>query len=456
MKNMKMIPLLSLSLLASTSFGFKKEISSKTMDQIIASTINFVESQQVSAPNRVYGNGEWPTKIVSTALPGILGVGKLVGTDEESSAFSTGAVANVMATIYLDNPELRENKEMQKIPNMVSNAVKSFEKFREGYIYNFYPKRDWKGTTVRQPVDMTLAPMWKGLTNVPEDADSTSTVYAAIIYDAKIRGESYQVPEQAIKSMQSFRDVDRKAHTYNRKQDRKNTGAFLTWQLGEYGPFVPRGWFDDPKKGQRIPFNRNDVDCIVNANVLRMLALNQTSNIEGRNEACNMINDMLLKDEGVVCGIYYPNSFNLGYSAAQMEKSGESCLQTETKSHLVEYILKEQTADGGWDNVGNTWNDRVQSTVFALNTLLDVADTKDRRIDASIRYGTQFLLNQIHTSKEGHLYFKGETFFTATAIARSLVIWTSDSYTTALAANVFIKLQKRFPQYTVQYLEKMN
>lgn len=422
----------------------------KNFTEIVRSNLKFVAAEQVKEKNHIYVAGEWPTYIESTVLPVAVGVGKPIGKNHEASAFTTASVANQLASLYLEHPEVREYPEVQAIPQLIAQAVPSFERYREGTAYNFYPPKLWKGKMVRQPIDMTLFRIWKGFTNIPVDADTSSSVYATLLHHANLSQQPMQMPEEILRAFSHYRDRNRSSHYYNRGEKRRNTQAFMTWLADENNPNMPRFWFAAPERGARIPFNKNDVDCIVNLNVLRMLALAKTD-IEGRAQACRMINDMVKKEEHAACGIYYPNTFNMAFSMAETKKAGETCFEEARTNQMVEFILKNQSEDGGWDNVNNIWIDRVQSTIFAMTALLEFGDTKDRRIESSLVFGMRFLLKNLKTSKDGHLYWPGEVFFTATAIARSLVVWRSHSYTTTSGAAVLLKFQKAYPGYTMKY-----
>ncbi len=425
------------------AFAANKSLDPKFLRQVVRSNLQFISSEQVQAPNNYYVSGEWPTRIQSTVLPVALGVGKLIGTNQEASAFTTASVVNALASLYLEHPEMHQDAEFQMIPLSIARAVPSFERYREGDLFNFYPPLIWKGVRIHQPIAMTLIDAWKGFTNIPQDADTSSVVHSALLYHSLIQGEFYQVPQATMESFERFRDQNRKSHFYNRRENRQETGAFMTWQMDENDPRMPRYWFAAPEEGVRIPFNRNDVDCIVNLNVLRMMSLNRSTPNEGHHKACAMINDMINKKEHATCGIYYPNSFQLAYSAAQLQKTGDSCLKAERKKDLVQFILKNQNADGSWDNVGNPWNDQVQATAFAMTALLEFGDWNDHGLRTSLQYGTEFLLSRLEKPRRGPWHWKGETFFTATAIARSLVIWKSNSYTTAVAAGALLKMAQR-------------
>lgn len=432
------------------------EIDHLSLKDFAMSNLRYISAEQIPVANELYQAGEFPTEIHSTVIPGAVGVGKLIGHNQEATAFTTASVVNAIAIIYLNHPNLRREKEVKNIRNIVDKAVPTFELYREGDLYNFYPPREWRGVRVHQPIDMFLTPMWKGFTNVPEDADTSSSVYAAKLYQAQMNGQSFKVPEQFFNSLQEFRDVNRKPQFYNRREERIETGAFMTWMADEKDRNAPRFWFASPEKGTRIPFNKNDVDCIVNVNVLRMLALNGSMNEPGRKASCDMINDMIKKNEHFSCGVYYPNTYNLAYSVSELEKAGESCIEDTRKKQTVEFILSGQSADGGWSNDRNVWIDRVQSTAFAMNALLEFGDRNDPRVDNSLRYGVRFLMLNAKKSKQGDRYWQGELFFTATAIARSLIAWKSTSFTTAVAAGVLIKMHERYPQLLAKDYLDMN
>ncbi|HLC99386.1 MAG TPA: hypothetical protein VJC11_00295, partial [Patescibacteria group bacterium] len=99
---------------------------------------------------------------------------------------------------------------------------------------------------------------------------------------------------------------------------------------------------------------KNDVDCVVNANVLLYLKQNDE-------RVCSYINKSL--QESSSCSPYYPNAFALPYAATRAQKNGITCFQ-ESQQIVVSQILKEQRPDGSF---GDSF-----STALALNTLLNV------------------------------------------------------------------------------------
>jgi hypothetical protein len=396
----------------------------------------YLTQQQVSATDGDYVAGEWRSQVYSTALPALVGVGHISG-DEEPTAFATAGVVNELEMIRAVRPDLTPI-----VTPLMKKAIPSFERYREGPLFNFYPPMISNGVRIHQPASMHLTKMWKGITNIPQDADTTSTVYTAKHFTALLDGRSEVIPASVTHSLENFRDVNRQSHWYDKKIGLENTGAFLTWQMDENDPNMPQHFTENPTEGVRIPFKRNDVDCVVNMNVLRMMAVNKSSNTAGREAACRMGAEIVKNENYAKCGIYYPNTYNFAYSASQADEAGETCMRPYA-SRMVDFILRNQTADGGWFNQGNSLekNDRVQSTAFAMLSLERFASTNPAA-RAAIRKGVHFLYGQMRRSQGGGLYWPGETFFTATAIARSLVDWRSDAFTTVVALAAIVRAEK--------------
>lgn len=424
--------------------------SARTLSDLVVASVRLVAEEQKAKADRVYVAGEWPSQIESTLMPIAAGVGRPIGTDEEASAFTTATVMNQLALIYLENPHLRARAEISQIPELLTRGAASLERYQEGELYNFYPPRLWQGVMVRQPADMTLARIWKGFTNIPEDADTTSVVYTAKLNVARVTGAAAHVPTAVYGSFAKHRDLNREPHFYNKDLKQKNTGAFMTWQMDEFDPKMPRFPFSDPKAGVRIPFNVNDVDCIVNLNVLRMLTLDDRTEAEGSDAACRYINQVIRRGQQATCGIYYPNTYHIAYSAALLENAGSSCLEPDSKAHTIRAILKNQSADGGWDNLGNIWNDSIHATAYAMAALMEFGDAREPGTYAALVSGASFLIHEMKTTKHGLPYWRAEGFFTATALARSLVMWRSTAYTTALVASVLAKIELLIPEKSLE------
>jgi len=439
------------------ALGRDSKFEGMTLSQIADQTLSYALAKQIKTSDQNYVTGEFPTEIQSTLVPAIAGVGKMFGQDQEATAFTTASVINVLAQTYLSHKDLAEiYPSLQNIPQAIRSGVASFARYSVGPVFNFYPPHNENGLVTRRPVDLKLLPIWYGFTNIPNDADTSSVALSALMFDSKINGSKYTLSSEALAQFSQFRDVDRSPQFYNRRQNRNNTGAFMTWLYDEKNPNMPHFFLASVKKGERIPFVKNDVDCIVNANVIKLTALSKKQNIAGYKESCAMINDMIQKDEHAYCGIYYPNTYNLSFAMAAAAKAGDQCLNDTSKKMLVDKILSLQDGySGAWSNDKNVWEDKTLSTAFAMQALLQFGDPYEYRVYVALLYGTHFLLSDIQY-KKGPIAWPSDNFFTATAIARSLIMWRSEAYTNAIISDVFFKMQKLFPQFTAANYLKID
>jgi hypothetical protein len=406
------------------------------LSEIATLNLRFIANSQVKKADGVYVPGEWRTQVYSSPVAVVLGIGDLLKGEEEPSAFTTSTMVNQLMSLYKDHPEFKQ------IPPMIARALPSVERFREGVLYNFYPPKIWRGVRVHQAATMTLSPIWIGDSNVPEDADTSSVTYTAKFFSAQLAGKKFAIPPAVLKSFKTYRDLKREPHYYNADMRMYNTGAYLTWQMNENDPRMPRFWFAQPEEGARIPFNDNDVDCVVNINVLKMLALTGNSRLPGRDKACGLLGYVVNSEGYAKCGIYYPNTYNFHYSASLMDASGETCLRPYA-DQMVSFILKNRGADGGWYNQDNYHvDDRVHATAFAMLGLAQFGQASDARVRNALASGSKFLMSRLKRSQAGNLYWEGEVFFTATAIARSLIDWKNDSFTTAVSLSALLKADK--------------
>ncbi|WP_413582230.1 hypothetical protein [Bdellovibrio sp. HCB288] len=403
----------------------------------ISSGLRFIEHHQTTGKDG-YDPGQWRARVTSY-LPSAVGVGKFNQPYEEPTAFIAASVANVLAEIYFLAPEL------ESIPPMIRKTVAGFSNFYWNELFNFYPPTTYRGVQVRQPRYMYLAPRFKGFANIPPDADTTSVSYATIQYLNKIEyGEQSapDLPASVLRAFSQARDVDRKAHVYNAGQGQKNTGAFLTWLWNEDDPKMPRNLFSKPHNGTRVPFNRNDVDCVVNANVLKLLTLTKNTDGPGYKAACRHLNRMALQKDFFFCGMYYPSRYVLPYSMAEIIDQGGSCLEP-SRDAIVAFILKKQKRNGGWKNKYLTRPDRIQSTAWALSALAQLGDPENPSHRRAVHDGANYLAGMSARDRHGFIYWPGEVYFAATFVARYPVVWRSTAYTTATAIKALL-LAERF------------
>nr|WP_295903016.1 hypothetical protein [uncultured Bdellovibrio sp.] len=404
-------------------------------DREIRSALSFIEHYQVSLQEG-YEPGQWRARVTSY-VPSPIGVGKFGVPFEEPSAFVASSIANVLAEIYAHNPRYSQ------IPVMLEETQRGLEKYRWGNLFNFYPPYTFRGMKVRGPRYMYLARQWKGFANIPPDADTTSVTYTFLHYMQSFRRDlsptEWQsvLPEQVIDAISTYRDFDRKPHVYNAAQGHIRTGAFMTWLFDEHDPDMPRNYFAAPDKGTRIPFNVNDVDCVVNANILRMLTYAGKTSGPGYQASCAHINRVVRNKQFYFCGMYYPSFYALPYTIASNVEAGTTCLDP-ARERTLNFIIAKQHRDGSWRNSFLARPDYVQSTVWALNALLILGDPKNELHRERVRRGLDFLLSQAQKDSDGRLFWSGQVFYAATFIARFPVVWRSSAYTTALAIKALL------------------
>lgn len=404
-------------------------------DRQIRSALQFLVDHQTSG-HEGYEVGQWRARVTSYA-PSPLGVGRFGEPFDDPTAFVTASVGNVLAEIYTYDSRYNE------IPIMLRNAKEGLHKFRWGSLFNFYPPKIYRGIKVRGPRFMYLAPQWEGFANIPPDADTTSLTYTLLHYLESIerglppQALNQELPDQVISAFSLARDRDRLPHAYNAVQGHIETGAFLTWLFDENNPDMPRNIFAAPHRGTRIPFNYNDIDCVVNANVLKLLTYAGTTKGPGYRASCEYINRIVRHKQFYFCGMYYPSYYALPYAVATNVDAGNACL-TPSRERILNFIIAMQRKDGSWQNSFLARPDFVQSTAWALNTLVLLGDSQNSLHRERVRRGISYLLSQAQRDSKERLYWPGQVFFAATFVARFPVVWRSTSYTTALAIKALL------------------
>ncbi|KHD89471.1 MAG: hypothetical protein OM95_03685 [Bdellovibrio sp. ArHS] len=399
-------------------------------DKQISSALDFIEHYQTTG-NEGYEPGQWRARVTSY-VPSPIGVGKFNVPYDEPTAFVASSVANVLAEIYLKNPHYHQ------IPALLRQTAEGYQKYYWGTLFNFYPPTTFRGVKVRQPRFMYLASQWKGFANIPPDADTTSVSYTTLHYLELIGGQKNSpLPAQVIKAFSTARDLNRVPHAYNAAQGQVNTGAFLTWLWDEKNPAMPRNIFAGPHRGTRIPFNFNDVDCVVNGNILKLLTLVKKTSGPGYQASCEHLNRVVRLKQFYFCGMYYPSYYALPYTMATAIAGGTSCLEP-SRQRLLNYIISKQNMDGSWRNSFLARPDSIHSTAWALNALMLLGDPENELHRKRVQRGLRFLLAQAQKDSAGRTYWPGQVFYAATFIARYPVVWRSSAYTTALVAKALL------------------
>jgi len=391
--------------------------------------------------------GEWPSYISNrTKIPFI---GKKGVSAYDSNCFTTAFVHNTLAAIYLSNP-----RRYEEIAPMLVRAQKNILLFKTNETFNFwhmlnYPehlqkkKQRINPEKYRQrranhfPYKSRLAYCYA---NMYDDADDTSVGYLALYFSdsiQKINGNQLlQTNYTGIGPLFSkFRDVgNRKTNWYNKRNGYNyRTGAYLT----AFGPDRKHSsfftWFSPYKDKQNIFYGVNEVDCVVNANVLRALLLVKETKTEGFSESCALINDAFKNNLQELCGVYYPTEFTLHYVASKALHDGASCLEP-SRDTIIRQIISSQNKDGSWTS-DIEYND-IQATLYALNALLYLGENEKYKTMPVIENAIRYVLAS--AIREGEVtYWNGGVFFSGGTIMRYVHIWRSDAFTTALAVEAF-------------------
>lgn len=392
-------------------------------DSEIRSALRHLERSQIQERG-AYDPGQWPTTVTSLRLPALVGVGRWGKPYEEATVFTTASIVDILKSMYREAPEL------EVIPALVARAEAGFAPYHVGPFFNFYPLRKRNGVWVRGPRRFKIPRFFLGLAHIPPDADTTSVTYMAL---------RAPLPEPVIEAFSRFRDVDRRPHFYNRDAGNINTGAFLTWLMDETDPRMPRRYWS-PEAGARVPFGRNDVDCIVNANVLKLLTYHQLTQVPGYQDSCRLLETAIRKEDYGYCGIYYPTDYLLALRVGELKELGAVCLRAQ-EPEVLRYLLRTQARDGSWSNVRPNDPDPIQSTALAVNALMLLGDKENPAHRQSVSRGVRYLLTHSTRDAKGNLYWHGQVYFSAIALARHTVLWRSTSYTTALAAQALLRAQ---------------
>lgn len=407
----------------------KPAYAASNFEEKIRSALEFISYYQTTG-NEGYEAGQWRSQVTSYT-PSALGIGRFAEPFEDPTVFVASSVANVLAETFEIDARYTE------IPFLLRRTAEGLEKFRWGDLFNFYPWRLHHGVKTGGPRFMYLAPRLRGAMFVPPDSDTTAVTYTFLHYLDSIKKnispqeQNISLPIQVTKSYGRFLDTNRKPHPFNAIQRQKNTGAFLTWLADEKNPAMP-STFAPPEKGPRIPLHINDVDCVVNANVIKLMTYAGKTSTPGYQSTCNYLNKLARKKRFFYCGMYYPSSYVLPYTMATDLKAGASCLRP-AKDQILDYIISKQHNNGSWRNHLLARPDYIQSTAWALNTLMILGNPENRIHRQRVKRGLQFLLSQARRDSGSRLYWSGQVFYAGPLISRYPIVWRSTAYTTALA-----------------------
>ncbi len=421
--------------------------------------LEFVQRKEDSQQGPITFKGEWPNKMGLRISFFLLGKKKPV---DDSNCFAVTSIHNALAKVYLQYPEYKS------IPSMLDLAYDNIQGYKNGDRYNFWrlhqPYRKLKKEDVigqqpmvRRPTNYRLRTRYiNNAANVVEDSDDTALAYIAMMLRSRIKNQVTSSDTIKLSGIfGQYRDTLRNnRHWYNYiNGNDHNTGAFLTW-LGEEYQF--KRWNIVKVVGHNatfflnfsecfphayvpyIPYGSNDLDGVVNANVLSALALNNELDVDGVSGSVKFIEHKASKRKYDRVGIYYPNRYQFPYAVSKAYDTGVKQLE-ESKKLIVANLLKNQKKDGSWKSrrIVNK-KDRLQSTVYAVNALLNFGEMENETSRKAIQRGMNYIMDQASV-QEDKLFWKGGVFFSGGTVVRNTLFWKSDAYTTAIVLTAYSK-----------------
>jgi len=405
-------------------------IPDSLLKDAVGKAIRYLSTHQVKNDNDSLGLiGEWSSYIRNEAKIPFLG--KKGKSAYDSNGFNTLFIFNILAEIY------ERSTDSSFIP-ILELALKNTRHYQNGNSFNFWPllekpNHSCKRGNCKQRMPRHFPHHYKMIreyANVYDDADDTSAGVLAYYYAQKYKLKfTNPTDENYYVNFVKYRDIGkRKANWYNKRLGhKKRTGAYLTW----FGPDRKHSgffsWFFPHKHTQNILYGRNEIDCIVNANVLRTLYIKGDTLIAGINESKEFIRKSTLKNKCFTCGVYYPTEFSFHYSVAKAISSGVTGLE-DVKQILIQQL--QRTLKGGSVRYTEISDNNLQATLYAVNALMYLDQSKETL--ESIRPAIEYIyLNMIGEKDEAH--WMGGVFFSGGSAVRYLHVWRSDEFTTALA-----------------------
>lgn len=405
------------------------------------SSLQFLLGQQSKIDGPVFKRGEWPALVNLGGWASSLGIIKK-GYFEDRNLFTTVSIHNILAEIYM-----KHSRDARLLaPMQMAYQVLPEYQTRSG-AYNFWPKVQGRTEDLHLPFYQLTNNTFAGTLAVPADADDTALAQLAHHYQYQlclINGGGCMVPEQNVERYYTpYTDRGRFPAMSNISRGEIGTGAYMTWLFDE--SWFPN-WFlalSPQSMGPRVVLDKNDVDCVVNANVVRTLTAYNRTNAFGYADACKLLRNNARDRDYNECGHYYPDTYWFHYSVARAYEDGATCLQEPT-SYAIQHLLKKQRADGSWHNDAFN-NDEILATAFALGALVKAGDRNNAVHVQALRKGLNYLMKRKETVY-GQTYWAGGVFFSAGLPVRHHIQWYSHSFTTAVVMGLLYDAKNWLPE----------
>ncbi|ADR22834.1 hypothetical protein MATR_33190 [Marivirga tractuosa] len=447
-----------------------QKLHSKTLIHI-EKALNYLEKSQQKENDSIFRfKGEWGSQMSMNFWFPLMG-GE--NSEYDSNCFSVATVHNILANIYLQYPEY------QNIPPMLDLAFDRIMSYESDGTFNFWnllpPTKPHKWFEkeaeefTRRPNNYPLPLRFiQKAANVADDADDTAAGLLAIYLRNKINDTP--IPDSLANIHEIFdlyTDTNRNNRMWYNLWQRQGpeSGAFLTW-LGEEHEFS-KGWnpvqeffhlatfylpiskmYPKPYEPY-IPYGSNDIDPVINANVLRVLSIYGNQKSIATKDAISFIKDELKNKNYNYSATYYSNRYHIPYYVSKAYKNGVYDLE-ESCELIQTYVLDNYEENGHWisrDLINDS--DSLQSTIFAVNSLLNINGIQTQESQEAILAGLDFIFSK-SIADYNQIYWKGGVFFSGGTVVRHVLHWKSDAVTTAFVLEALInlrtQLERKYPE----------
>jgi hypothetical protein len=426
-------------------------------DSTLNASLKYLQKTQINTTKKhQYYKGEW---IVQMDLTEPFFFMHKAQKAQDSNCFNLAAIHNFLSEIYLT-----DTTKKFLLP-ILENAYNEIESYQQDLKFSFWKNLpanrnlslfgENKQLLVKRPTNFKLKSRFiNKAANVPADADDTALGNTAIFFQKSILNKSSKLAQPTVfdEYLDSHRN-NRNWYNYIFHRD-ANSGSFMTWLYPEHNYsswnvfqtafntlfiFFPFSSAHPHANKPWVPFNANDVDVVVNANVLNYLNLTSQADLsEGYISSTKMINKRLEKHNWKNGSVYYPNLYHIHFAVSKAFFSGTKQLKPACDV-IFEDLKLSQEPDGGFSSKSYINNqDRVQSTAYALHAMLDLRKCgylfDKNEIDKAVTY-----LNSEAYNTEMGVCWEGGVYFSGGTALRNILFWKSDAYTTALVSRCLQK-----------------
>lgn len=449
--------LFKIFLLSSISYSasYGQGISTEELQITLKNSLNYLAKvqEQETVRDSIF-KGEWPSTM------GLKNNYILLGYSQDfrdSNCFTQAGIFNILAEIYL-----ADTSQKQILP-MLRSAMPEILNYRDENTFNFWKKLkpnkplSKKGPNppnylAHRPTNYILRSRFiNNAADIANDADDTAAGNLAIFYYNTIFGETAD-NLASTQTFDSWLDGNRNNyHWYNyiHKISRPSK-AYMTWFAPEYQfkqwsfvkqalhncVFYLKGSSCFPHPYQRyVPWGANDIDAVVNANVLNYLSKSgQVQYSQGKDGAVSLIQNTIERERWSRAGLYYPNRYHIHYVLSKSIGSFKSEFESQA-TMVIKHLYTSQVKDGSFESRRKAnKKDRLQSTVYALNAMINFKKEGFDISMASIDKAMSYILSQKIIDDSNSNHWKGGVFFSGGTVVRNVLFFKSDAYTTALVA----------------------